>query len=129
MCLVTHKRKYLKLDDYGDMDYGMAPFYIKYEGIFSFGGVFGKNIAEKKISNKLFFMRIGPRARQKKTTFREIETEGRSPDARFYHEMQWYPKGNLLIVYGGKKFVEQNIYGSSNTMKVSDLGGSLQRRK
>ena len=37
-------------------------------------------------------------------SFQEVECTGKPPEPRFYHAMQWYPKGNLLIVYGGKRF-------------------------
>ena len=37
--------------------------------------------------------------------FVEVYCEGKQPEARFNHSMHWYPRGNYLIVYGGKRFV------------------------
>ena len=39
MCLVTQKRKYVTMKELGEMDYGLAPFFIKHEGVYAFGGV------------------------------------------------------------------------------------------
>lgn len=70
MTLVTQKRKFVKLTELGDMDYGLAPFYIKHEGAYSFGGVFGRRTAEQRLCNKLFYFPVGTKA---KPRFREIE--------------------------------------------------------
>ena len=46
MVKVHYKRKFVKLDEMGEPDYGQAPHYIKHEGIYCFGGVCGKKTSE-----------------------------------------------------------------------------------
>jgi hypothetical protein len=43
----------------GDPDLGSAPFFIKHEGVYMFGGVLGKNASCQRLSNKLFYLPIG----------------------------------------------------------------------
>jgi hypothetical protein len=85
----------------GDPDYGSAPFYIKHEGVYMFGGVLGKNAGCQRLTNKLFYLPIG---QSNNPRWKELETKGTPPESRFYHEMHFYEKGNILIVLAGKKF-------------------------
>jgi hypothetical protein len=43
MCVIAYKRTFLKYDDKGDMDYGYTPHFIRYEGVYMFGGVHGSS--------------------------------------------------------------------------------------
>ena len=43
----------------GEADLGSAPFFIKNEGVYMFGGVLGKNATSQRLSNKLFYLPIG----------------------------------------------------------------------
>jgi len=44
--VVTYKRSYLSIDALGDVDLGQVPYSIKYEGVYLFGGVFGRSAGE-----------------------------------------------------------------------------------
>lgn len=46
MCVVTYDRKNVTMDNLGEVDYGPEPYFIKHEGVYSFGGVFGKVSSE-----------------------------------------------------------------------------------
>ena len=59
MCVVTYNRKFVTLDHLGEVDYGTAPFYIKHEGVYSFGGVLGKEASEQRPTNSTFFLPLG----------------------------------------------------------------------
>lgn len=54
MTIVSHKREFLKVNELGQFDYDEAPFYIKHEGVYMFGGVFGKSANNPKLSSKTF---------------------------------------------------------------------------
>lgn len=59
LVLITYKRKQISFNKMGDPDYGSAPFYIKHEGVYMFGGVLGKNAGCQRLTNKLFYLPIG----------------------------------------------------------------------
>ena len=42
MVVVTYKRTFTKINEFGPVDYGTEANYIKYEGVYTFGGVRGK---------------------------------------------------------------------------------------
>ena len=82
MCCVTYKRAFVELDQLGEVDLGSMPFYIKHEGIYMFGGVFGDKLGERKMNNKTYFFPIGKGAVHR---WKELETTGSPPQARFNH--------------------------------------------
>ena len=43
LVLITYRRKVVTFNTMSDPDYGSAPYYIKHEGVYMFGGVLGKN--------------------------------------------------------------------------------------
>ena len=51
------------------------------EGIFMFGGVYGK-INNRKVNDKLMFMPIG---KDVDHTWRQVKTNGHPPKGRFHH--------------------------------------------
>mmetsp|Transcript_28809 Transcript_28809/g.43493 ORF Transcript_28809/g.43493 Transcript_28809/m.43493 type:complete len:171 (+) Transcript_28809:145-657(+) len=59
MTVITYKRKFVRLDALGEMDYGKASHYIKHEGVFMFGGVFGKNASEQRLNKKTYLFPLG----------------------------------------------------------------------
>ena len=74
MCLVTHKRSFVRPNEMGDVDYGQERYYIKHEGVYCFGGMFGKGATDRRMSSKLFFMPVG--TIRAKFQFRELECLG-----------------------------------------------------
>jgi hypothetical protein len=101
LVLITYRRKFVTFNTMSDPDYGSAPYYIKHEGVYMFGGVLGKNAGCQKLTNKLFYLPIGQPINPR---WKELETKGSPPEPRFYHEMHFYEKGNILIILAGKKF-------------------------
>ena len=57
--MVTYKRTFVKLDDFGTLDYGKLTHFIKHEGIYLFGGVIGKTAGEQRLTSNVFFFPIG----------------------------------------------------------------------
>lgn len=100
MVVITYKRKHVKIDSLGEVDYGHEPYFIKHEGVYSFGGVFGKEASVHRHTNKLFFLPIGTKTPLK---WRELETQGKPAEPRYYHQMHFFERGNYLVVYGGKR--------------------------
>ena len=46
MCVVTYNRAFVELDALGEVDFGQVHHSIKYEGVYMFGGVFGRSAGE-----------------------------------------------------------------------------------
>ena len=44
MCTVSYNRTFIEMDMLGSMDLGSVPCYIKHEGVYMFGGVFGSRV-------------------------------------------------------------------------------------
>jgi len=122
MTVITYKRKFVRMDALGEMDYGKAAHYIKHEGVYMLGGVFGKNASEQRLNDKIYIYPLGVHSSQQK--WYEVETTGKIPEGRFHHAMHFYEKGNLLVVFGGRRFAnpEPNVvYNSEFVNKVSVL--------
>jgi hypothetical protein len=68
---------------------------IKEKGIYIFGG---KSKEEGGLSNKIFILVIG----QKTLKLVYPEIKGKPPSPRYFHTMNYYDKGNILIVHGGR---------------------------
>ena len=68
---------------------------IKQKGLYIFGG---KSKEEGGISNKLWILILG----QKILEWVLQETKGKPPRPRFNHSMNFYERGNLLIIHGGR---------------------------
>ena len=66
-----------------DPDFGSAPFFIKKEGVYMFGGVHGIDSSEKNLTDKIYYLPVGQQGNIK---WRELETYGQPPKARFYHD-------------------------------------------
>ena len=98
-------REYVKIDSVGPIDYGSEKHYIKHEGVYMFGGVIGKTTSESRLTDTLFIMQIEEDAQPR---WRAIETTGKPPIGRFHYGLDYYPQGNLLVVFGGRRFAAGN---------------------
>ena len=67
-----------------------------------FGGVFGASEVSKKLNNKMYCLAVGNGASHR---WKELKAGGKPPEGRFHHAMHFYEKGNYLIVFGGRRFV------------------------
>ena len=61
MCTVSYNRTFLEMDLLGDIDLGSVPSYIKNEGVYMFGGVFGERVGQRTLVRQIFFLPIGKR--------------------------------------------------------------------
>ena len=68
---------------------------IKEKGIYFFGG---KRSDLKDPSNKLWLLKIG----RKPLEWTEIKAKGKPPCPRYLCSMNYYEKGNFIIIHGGK---------------------------
>ena len=68
---------------------------IKERGLYIFGG---KCKDEGGISNQLWILIMG----QKPLEWVQPETKGKMPSPRYYHTMNYYEKGNFLVIHGGR---------------------------
>ena len=68
---------------------------IREKGIYIFGG---KKSDLKDPSNKLWLLKIG----KKPLEWSEIKTKGKPPCPRYLCSMNYYEKGNFIIIHGGK---------------------------
>jgi len=98
-------REYVKIDSMGPIDYGSEKHYIKHEGVYMFGGVIGKTTSESRLTDTLFIMEIEEDAQPR---WRAIETAGKPPLGRFHYGLDYYSQGNLLVVFGGRRFAAGN---------------------
>ena len=46
MCAISYERSHLSFESLGDVDFGRVSYSIKHEGIYMFGGLFGKTAGE-----------------------------------------------------------------------------------
>ena len=75
MCVITHRRESVAIDCLGDI-INQKVANIKHEGVYMFGGLFGVQSADRKISDKLFYLALGCDVKHK---WKELETKGQIP--------------------------------------------------
>ena len=68
---------------------------IKETGLFIFGG---KSKEDGGLSNQLWILILG----KKPLEWIKPETKGKIPAPRFFHTMNYYERGNYLIIHGGR---------------------------
>ena len=68
---------------------------IKERGMYVFGG---KTQEEGGLSNELWILIMG----KKPLEWVQPVTKGKPPCPRYYHSMNYYEKGNFLIIHGGR---------------------------
>jgi hypothetical protein len=57
--VACYHRRVARMDFLSEIDYESEPHFIKHEGVYLFGGVFGRNASEQRINSKLFCLPIG----------------------------------------------------------------------
>jgi hypothetical protein len=96
-CLVLPKEYYqshrLSIYSYPEMETGSNR--LKEKGIYIFGG---KTKEEGGLSNKIWILLIG----QRQLKWISPEIKGKPPSPRYFHSMNYYDKGNMLIIHGGR---------------------------
>lgn len=102
MCAITYNRKFVRLDLLGDKTDNDNKV-IKKEGIYMFGGVFGATPQNHTVNGKLYIFPIGANVIHR---WGEVETKGTPAEARFQHSMNYYDRGNYIVVYGGKRLAQ-----------------------
>ena len=85
---------------------------LKEKGWYIFGGRTNKN----KLSNDLYLATIG----QKPIEFVLKETNGKKPSPRYDATLNYYEKGNSLILFGGRNDAISDVY-TSNDLYILDL--------
>ena len=56
--------------------------------------------------------------------WRELETKGQGPEGRYHHGMYFYPKGNYIVVFGGRRLANPKpgiVYDSEFVEGISVL--------
>ena len=114
-CLVLPKEYYqshkLTIYSYPDMEIGNNR--LKEKGIFVFGG---KSKEEGGLSNKIWILLLG----QKSLRWINPEIKGKAPSPRYFHSMNYFDKGNILIIHGGRNDTVSESSALSDTF-VFDL--------
>ena len=67
---------------------------IKKKGLFVFGG----KSNEDGLSNQLWILLMG----KKPLEWIKVDTKGKPPIARYFHSMNFYERGNYVIIHGGR---------------------------
>ena len=67
---------------------------IKKKGLFVFGG----KSNEDGLSNQLWILLMG----KKPLEWIKVDTKGKPPIARYFHTMNFYERGNYVIIHGGR---------------------------
>ena len=68
---------------------------IKKKGLFVFGG---KSSEDGGISNQLWILIMG----KKPLDWIKVDTKGKAPVPRYFHSMNFYERGNYVIIHGGR---------------------------
>ena len=114
-CLVLPKEYYqhhrLTIFSYPEIEIGNNR--LKEKGIYIFGG---KSKEEGGLSNKLWILLLG----QKTLKWVNPEIKGKPPSPRYFHTMNYYDKGNILIIHGGRNDTVSESSALSDTF-VFDL--------
>ena len=92
MLLFHHK---FTIYSYPNLEPGKMSNLLKEKGIYVFGG---KSKEEGGLSNQLWILITG----KKPMEWVQPETKGKPPSPRYFHSMNYYEKGNFLIIHGGR---------------------------
>ena len=114
-CVVVPKQYLLshKFNIYTYPDLEVVNCKIKKKGLYIFGG---KSKEEGGISNKLWLLSLG----QKLLDWSLIEPKGKPPRPRYNHSMNFYERGNFLIIHGGRNDLMSETIAFDDTF-VLDL--------
>ena len=114
-CVVVPKQYIIshKFNLYTFPDLEVVNCKIKKKGLYIFGG---KSKEEGGITNKLWVLSLG----QKVLDWSLIETKGKPPRPRYNHSMNFYERGNFLIIHGGRNDMMSETIAFDDTF-VLDL--------
>ncbi len=84
---------------------------IKERGLYVFGG---KN-KEEGMSNILYMLNLG----RDMLHWKKVETYGKRPCPRYFHTMNFYERGNFIIIHGGRNDVMSDNYALDDTYILS----------
>ena len=114
-CVVVPKQYLIshKFNIYAYPDLEVVNCKIKKKGLYIFGG---KSKEEGGITNKLWALSLG----QKILDWSLIETKGKPPRPRYNHSMNFYERGNFLIIHGGRNDMMSETIAFDDTF-VLDL--------
>ena len=104
-----------KFNIYNCPDIGRSRFMnkIKEKGIYIFGGKFSE---EGPINNNLYVLKIG----KKPLEWEIINTNGIKPCARYNASLNFYERGNMLIIHGGRTTYKKKEIALNDTF-ILDL--------
>ena len=109
-CLVLPKEYYqshkLTIYSYPEMEVGSNR--LREKGIYIFGG---KSKEEGGLSNKIWILLLG----QRQLKWVSPEIKGKPPSPRYFHSMNYYDKGNMLIIHGGRNDVVSDSFALDDT--------------
>ena len=80
---------------------------IKEKGLYVFGGV----TQNGKLSDVMYNLTLG----KSHPEWKVIDTNGKKPLARYFHSMNYYEKGNFLIVHGGRNDYKSDSFALGDT--------------
>lgn len=81
---------------------------MKEMGVYVFGGIAKDNV----LSNQIYILSIGKPVLE----WKSVETNGKKPLPRYFHSMNFYEKGNFLIIHGGRN----DHMGQSSSFALND---------
>lgn len=85
---------------------------IKEKGIYLFGGKSDDNV----LSNEVYLVKMG----KKPLEITKLAIRGKPPSPRYFHTVNFFEEGNLLIVYGGRNEMSEEY--ALGDMYLLDLG-------
>ena len=89
---------------------------IKIKGLYIFGGK-SKEVGTAGITNDLYVLVVG----KKPCIWKKLDdTKGIKPSPRYFHSMNYYEKGNILIVHGGRNDLSSDSFALNDTF-IFDL--------
>ena len=89
---------------------------IKKKGLFVFGG---KSTEDGGLSNQLWILTMG----RKPLDWIKVDTKGKSPIPRYFHSMNFYERGNYVIMHGGRNdtFSENSALNDTYLLNYSNI--------
>ena len=85
---------------------------IKEKGIYLFGGKSNDDV----LSNEVYVIKLG----RKPVEITKLALKGKPPSPRYFHTVNFFEEGNILIVYGGRNDMSEDY--ALGDMFILDLG-------
>ena len=89
------------------------PNNIKEKGLYIFGGV----TYNGKLSNVVYNLTLG----MSNPEWKVVQTKGKAPLARYFHSMNYYEKGNFIIIHGGRNDYKSDSFALNDTFILNML--------